>query len=340
MAIHGSYKWRSRWPGNVWSRRAWLGAVCAPGVARAARQAEVQAFDLSLLDEAVTLNELFFVREHFPAPEVSRHDWRLTAAGRKFSYEELADLPLRTVAATLECAENPPGGGLVSHAVWEGVPLRAVMGKTPLSPFVRLRSVDGFSRTIPAEKALHADTLLVLRMNGAPLPPSHGGPLRAVVPGWYGMDAVKWLAGVEFTDEADTGPDYRRRTQSLFGATTGEPVTAMAVKSVFSRPVEGAILSGRQFLLRGAAWAGEARVAQVEVSTDDGSSWKAATMTATAPYCWALWQYPWRIAGAGEYRLAVRATDDRGNTQPGGREGRRADPYEQNAWQRSTVTVV
>ncbi len=325
MAIRAFYKWLSKSPGDRLSRRGLLG---------------VALFDLSLLDEPVTHNELFFVRDHFAPPTISTHDWKLSLPGAQVSYEQLADMPTRTVAATLECAENPPGGGLVSHSVWEGVPLRALLAKAAPNPFVRLSSRDGFARTIPFDKAIHPDTLLVLRMNGSSLPPIHGGPVRALLPGWYGMDWVKWLDSVELTGSPDESKDYRRRTQSLLGAATGDAVRAVQVKSLFSRPIGGAVLASRRFTLRGAAWAGEDSVAKVEVSTDDGATWIAARVDGGKPYCWTLWQCEWKIPRAGEHRLAVRATSSRGASQPAGRDSRRADPYEQNAWQRITVTAL
>lgn len=341
MAIHAFCKWRSKWPGDGLPRRSLVGAALAwPLALRAEREAVVEVFDLSLLDEAVTHNELFFVREHFPAPAVSTHEWKLSVAGAAVSYEQLAEMPTRVVAATLECAENPVGGGLVSHAEWEGVPLKALLEKSAPKAFVRFSSRDGFARYVPYDKAAHPDTLLVLRMNGSTLPPGHGGPVRAMLPGWYGMDWVKWLDSVELRDAADEGKDYRRRTQSLLGAATGDPVGAVGVKSVFARPVDGAVISGRRFTLRGAAWAGENRVAKVEVSADGGNTWLPARFGESKPYCWSLWQCEWKIARAGEYRLVVRASDGRGRVQPPDRDARRSDSYEQNHWQRIVVTAI
>lgn len=339
MAIRASYRWRSKWLGDGLTRRAWLGAALALPAARAAREPAIEIFDLSLLDDPVTHNELFFVREHFPAPAVSTHDWKLSVSGRSLTYDQLTEMPSRSVAATIECAENPVGGGLVSHAVWEGVPLAEIAKRTQ-APFLRLRSRDGFTRVIPTSKALHPDTLLVLRMNGDSLAPSHGGPVRALVPGWYGMDSVKWLEAIEPADAEDTGKDYRRGMQSLLGASTGDAVRGVQVKSVFARPMDGAVLSGRKFILRGAAWAGEQRVSKVEVSTDGGASWRAAQLGERKPYCWALWQSEWRIPAAGEHRLAVRATDEKGAVQPAQRDSRRADAYEQNHIQHITVTAL
>ncbi len=325
MGIRASYKWRSNSPGDGLSRRGFLG---------------VALFDLSLLEDEATHNELFFVHDRSGSPNISTHDWKLNAPGAPLTYEQLSELPTRALDATLECAGNPPGGGLVSHAVWEGVPLKDILNRAAPRAFVRLAARDGFTRVLPFEKAMHPDTLLALRMNGESLPPAHGGPVRLLVPGWYGMDSVKWLDSIELTDTPDESKEYRRRTQSLLGAATGDPVRGVLIKSVFSRPIDGAVLATRRFTLRGAAWAGEGRVAKVEVSTDDGSTWVPARLGEAKPWSWVFWQCDWRIPRAGEHRLAVRATGDRGDAQPAARDPRRADAYEQNAWQRIAVTAI
>jgi hypothetical protein len=114
----------------------------------------------------------------------------------------------------------------------------------------------------------------------------------------------------------------------------------MNVKSAFARPLDGAILAGRKFVVRGAAWAGERAVRKVEVSTDGGRTFQAARLAGSAAaYAWTQWTHEWRIPGAGEYELVVRADDDSGREQPAERAGERADEYEQNSWQRVKVTV-
>src|SRR5258708_37658780 len=131
---------------------------------------------------------------------------------------------------------------------------------------------------------------------------------------------------------ADAGQGYERQVRSLLaGMRTTDAVTAMQVKSVFSRPVDGAILTRRRFTIRGAAWAGENRVRQVEVSTDGGKKWTAARLDSEAsPYAWVCWSYDWRIASAGADDLSGRATDDPGRRQPVERASERADGYALN----------
>src|SRR5437867_11192432 len=153
---------------------------------------------------------------------------------------------------------------------------------------VRLTGADGFSRSIPIEKAMHPDTLIARNMNGEKLPVNHGFPLRAVVPGWYGMDSIKWLRGIEVLSGEAPEQGYSRQVRSLLaGAQRSGPVAAMNVKSAFSRPLDGAILVGRRFVARGAAWGGENRVRQVEISVDGAQLWQPARpLTPPQPYAW------------------------------------------------------
>ena len=267
------------------------------------------------------------------------HDWTWNEAPFEIPVSELTGQPKRDLAVTLECAENPVGGGLVSHAEWTGVALADLLGRAgPLREgrFVRLTGKDGFIRSIPLEKATHRDTLLVYRMNREKLPLVHGGPLRALIPGWYGMDSVKWLRKVEVVADGKND-SYLRRTRA--GET--EPITKMNVKAAFARPVDGAVIFRRSFLARGAAWAGESKVQVVEFSSDGGSSWQTARLLDKAqPYAWVRWEYSWRIASPGDYTLVVRATDDAGDSQPVKLDPARVDEYEQNSRQRVRVTVA
>jgi DMSO/TMAO reductase YedYZ molybdopterin-dependent catalytic subunit len=315
-----------------------------------AQKPEVSSFDLSLLDDGTTPVDLFFVREHFPAPAVSAAGWKLSVGGAvaaplEIPYDDLAGRPRRKLAVTIECAENPVGGGLVSHAEWSGVSLAALIeAARPAADasFVRLSGADGYARTIPLPKAIHPDTLVVNQMNGGKLPVSHGFPLRALIPGWYGMDSIKWLRRVDVLAAAEAGQGYERQVRSLLaGMRTTDPVTAMQVKSAFSRPLDGAILTRRRFVIRGAAWAGENRVRLVEVSTDGGKKWTPARLDREAlPYAWVCWSYDWRIVSAGPYDLSVRATDHQGRRQPAERASDRVDGYELNIPQIIRVTVA
>jgi DMSO/TMAO reductase YedYZ molybdopterin-dependent catalytic subunit len=340
MVTQESCKWPSKYYGERLTRRVLLTSAFA-GLATA-QSSEVSPTDLSLIDDVAVPNELFFIREHFPQPDVlSAATWKLSVAGKNYSFDDVIAKPGKTLSVTLECAENATGGGLVSHAEWRGVSLASLLPPDTKSPFLRLISADGYSRTIPGPKALHPDTIIAYGMNGEKLPLKHGFPLRAIIPGWYGMDAVKWLRRVELLEREERSHPYVRRVNSFFGIREAEPVTAMQVKSVFTRPQDGAILMKRRFILRGMAWAGENRVAKVEVSVDGGTTWHTAALEAVpVEYSWLPWSFDWKVPHAGEYTLIVRARDDKGREQPGQRATERSDGYELNDWQTVKVTAV
>ena len=354
MVVPVSCKWRLKSPGDggqLRLTRRTLLASCLASIA-AAQKSEVSSFDLSLVDEGTTPNQVFFVRHHFGEPTVAPGG-KLAIRGAvasllEMSIDDLSGQPQKTLPVTLECAENPVGGGLVSHAEWSGVSLASLLEKAqprPEARFVRMTGADGYVRTISLAKASEPNTLIAFRMNGEKLPPAHGLPARAIVSGWYGMDSVKWLQRIDLLEHEDTQTpaafSYRRQVKSLLaGARETDPVTAMNVKSAFSRPVDGAFLTGRRFVVRGVAWAGEQRIRKVELSTDGGKKWHDAKASQSQPYAWSHWEYAWTIPAAGEYELIVRATDASGRTQPSERAGDRADGYELNAWQTIRVIVA
>jgi DMSO/TMAO reductase YedYZ molybdopterin-dependent catalytic subunit len=307
--------------------------------------------DLAALQSFRTENERFYIRNHFQTPRLSLPEWRLSVTGqvgspRLVSYPELLRQPARTLTVTLECAGNGVGSGGVSTATWTGIPLVTLLEQAGLSPavkYIRLVGADrgvetssqlplAFARSVPLEKALHPDTLLAFQMNGSDLPLEHGYPLRAIVPGWYGMDSVKWLTRIEALDQSDTGLFMTQRYVAIRLQAIGSdqrPITRMRVKSLITEPREGQSLTKTPQTIRGAAWAGENRVARVEVSTDGGQEWALAKLDRDIRmYSWVLWTYPWEPRHSGAYTIVSRATDDRGNTQPASRDALRIDSYE------------
>jgi DMSO/TMAO reductase YedYZ molybdopterin-dependent catalytic subunit len=305
-------------------------------------QGEASHFDFSLLDDWLTPNDLYFVRHHSTIPAVTSEGWTLSIGGEvahsyKVNCQEIG--PAKRLAATIECAENPVGGGLVSNAEWTGIELSALLERAkPLASarYVRLHGADDYVRTIPLSKASHPDSLIAYRMNGDELPVPHGSPLRAVIPGWYGMDSVKWLRKVELATENED-QTYLRQNATR----SAEPITGMQIKAAFARPLDGAVISGRRFLVRGAAWAGENKVARVEVTTDGGRSWQTARLRdVSRRYAWVRWEMEWVIAASGDYELQVRAADSAGRVPSAARDSGRLDEYEQDSFQRVRVRVL
>ncbi len=182
-------------------------------------------------------------------------------------------------------------------------------------------------RSIPIEKALDPDTLVATHMNGEKLPKHHGFPARILVPGWIGAASMKWVTEITVLDHEFDGfymkPGYRLPTRAL---APGEelkpddvtaPVTRLNVKSVIASPGDGSTARPGTIPVHGVAWAGEADVTGVDISTDGGKTWAPAELGADhAKYAWRLWKYPWTAKNRGDYVIMSRAKDSSGRVQP------------------------
>jgi DMSO/TMAO reductase YedYZ molybdopterin-dependent catalytic subunit len=266
---------------------------------------------------AITPIERFYsVTKNVTDPSVRANDWSLSIEGAvdrpiRFDLEQFRALPSVEQETTLMCINNDPDGGLMSNALWRGVPMPSLIAATkPHAGIVRaiLRSGDNYADTIPFEKAMDPTTLVAYMMNGAPLRAKHGFPARAIVPGWFGEKNVKWIRAIElvtepiegFYEKQGWGPDFHTPTHSRFDAPD------------FTKPLRGKA----SIELRGVAFCGDRGVARVEVSDDDGRTWKTAEFTSHYQrLAWRLWRYEWRPVRRGAYRLAVRATDSAGRVQ-------------------------
>ena len=296
----------------------------------------------------------FFVRNHMHEPsELDPADWRLNIGGEvekpfALTLAELSKLETHSVVNTLECAGNGRGlyrpqvpgvqwgKGAVGTARFAGPRLRDVLqraGVKPTGKHVMFRGLDEvpgkvppFIRSIPIEKALDADTLIATHMNGAPLTKHHGFPARVLVPGWVGAASCKWIAEIKLLDKEFAGnfmnPGYRLPNEPVRPGETvnpenTHPITALSVKSVISGPTDGSNLKAGKISIHGTAWAGEADIAKVEISTDAGATWSPAALgREQSHYAWRLWTYDWKASKTGEYKIMSRATDNQGRTQP------------------------
>jgi DMSO/TMAO reductase YedYZ molybdopterin-dependent catalytic subunit len=296
----------------------------------------------------------FFVRNHMHEPsELNGEDWRLSIGGEvekplTLKLADVSKFEVHTVVNTLECAGNGRslhrpqvpgiqwGKGAVGTARFSGPRLRDVLQRAGIKStgkhimFRGLDEVPGkvppFVRSIPVEKALDGDTLIATHMNGSALTRHHGFPARALVPGWIGAASCKWLTEIKVLEEEFVGnfmsPAYRLPNQPMKPGDTVKPedthpVTALTVKSVIAGPSDDASLKTGSVVVHGAAWAGEADVAKVEISTDGGSTWSAAKLGhEQAHYAWRLWNYEWKAGKSGDYTILSRATDSQGRTQP------------------------
>jgi DMSO/TMAO reductase YedYZ molybdopterin-dependent catalytic subunit len=278
-----------------------------------------------------------YVRNHFPIPA---HPGTLTIAGavRRPLTLTLAELEARrtvTHHVTLECAGNgrsyldpmPPGEpwglGAVGTAEWTGVRLGELLADAGLAPEVveiRSRGSDqgragGLERPIAFERSLPPDVargaLVAFAMNGRPLTPNHGAPLRLVVRGWYGMAAVKWLTEITATTEP-----FRGFFQVERYVVDGKPLGRIAPRAVIVAPADGATVAAGRQLVRGLAWSGLG-IVRVEVSLDRGASWRRARLgPRLSSQAWRSWEFEWRPSAPGEAVLLARAVDADGRLQP------------------------
>lgn len=306
-------------------------------------------------EDLLTPDGLFYVRCHFPVPRIATEEWSLQVEGElerpySLSWDEFRALESRTVTVTMECAGNgrtflePQRSGAqwetgaVGTARWTGVPLSELLRRAGVKSTaceIVLEGADSgvikeaprpggrthFSRSLPLAKAMD-DVLLAHQMNGRPLSPEHGFPLRAVVPGWYGMAAVKWLTRIVAVAEPFGGyyqtVDYSWWERSPGGPTL-RPITAMRVKSQIARPGYLEVVpAGSTCRVHGTAWSGGGDIVRVEVSTDAGASWSDARLIGEPlPNCWRQWEFHWQVPQTpGRTTLMSRATDSAGHVQP------------------------
>ncbi len=306
------------------------------------------------LNGLLTPNELFYVRSHFHAPELDRNTFRLSVSGAvkqpfQLTYADLLAMPAVTRPATLECAGNGriflipqvEGAqwqlGAVSTAEWTGVPVSALLERAGLNPDACEILFEGADRGTPREKpkppgdipyarsvsvAKANDVLLAYKMNGEELTVDHGFPLRAVVPGHYGMASVKWVNHVRAITRPFSGY-FQTSDYAFWDERDGNPVRVplgpMALKSSIARPaVRERVAPGQPFLVTGAAWGGDAFITSVELSTDDGNTWQPAQfLDDPQTGVWRRWTFNWQVpTHPGTYKLRCRATDASGHTQP------------------------
>jgi len=303
------------------------------------------------LSSQITPEHLFYIRNHFPYPAVDLSSWKLQLGGMVdrpayYGYDDLLRMPQHSLSVTLQCAgerrayfhPRTPGEqwelGANSHAVWTGVRLADLLHTAGISSKALEVTFEGmdrgvrtdmpgeyaFTRSLPVEVAHHPDILIALYMNGHPLPFRHGFPARLIVPGWYGMASVKWLHRMTVIDEPFQGPfqtiDYVYDRNSA-GLSPSEPVTSIRLHAIIAQPLDQGVVACGKHWITGVAMSGDHPVAFVEVSTDEGGTWQAASwIDAYEPYAWRRWCYPWEAAGRGTYFIMARATDVTGNTQP------------------------
>jgi DMSO/TMAO reductase YedYZ molybdopterin-dependent catalytic subunit len=308
---------------------------------------------LEALQYPITPIGLHYLLIHFDIPRVDPSQWELLIGGHvrqslALTLDDIKRRPAVTRAVTLECAGNGRANlsprpisqpwlfEAVGNAEWTGTPLRSLLAAVgPLDGAVDVvftgidRGVQGgveqqYERSLSMAEADREEVFLAYAINGQPLPPQHGFPLRLVVPGWYGMTHVKWLRSITVVTQPFRG--YQQEPAYHVTSTwdeLGEPVTRMLPRSLMVPPgIPHFLPRTRQLrlgtcILEGRAWSGRGRIVRVEVSTDGGGSWADAELGGDGgDFGWQSWRYAWGADRAGEYELSCRATDATGNVQP------------------------
>jgi DMSO/TMAO reductase YedYZ molybdopterin-dependent catalytic subunit len=289
----------------------------------------------------------FFIRNHATSPTLDLRTWRLRIEGNaverpvELGFDDLLRLPSRSVTAFVECAGNGRGFfkefmgkvasgtqwrlGAIGVAEWTGVPLGAVLDlarvkrDTPRDILnVLVEGLDSVkvNRPLSLAKAFEDDTLLAYAFNGEPVPADHGFPVRAIIPGWVGINNVKWVGRIEVRNTVIDVPTTTK-TYVLDGPDYPSKVVLrlQTIKSAVALPWGAQLPAGRQ-RVRGFGWSPVGRIKSVEYSLDRGATWAPAVLREpNIARAWVRWDFEWD-AHPGDHVILTRATDDQGNVQP------------------------
>ncbi len=299
-----------------------------------------------LLQYEITPTELFYRIDINPIiPMVNAETWKLTFKGLvdkpyELTYQQLKTMPSVEQASTLGCISNKAGGDLISNALWKGVPLKNLLEQAQIKPnakYIVFRCFDGYDVGIPLKKGLEDGTILAYEMNRAALTPEHGYPLRAIVPNIYGMMNAKWITEIELVDHVYEGFWQRKGWSNVARYNTLSSIVipgSAAIRTKFrgfmpanstlpssNNSTTASSASGKVVSVGGIAFAGTRGISKVEVSIDNGTTWKDAIIKEPlSQYSWVLWAAELNLTGQQqkqqqEYKLSVRATDKSGNVQ-------------------------
>jgi DMSO/TMAO reductase YedYZ molybdopterin-dependent catalytic subunit len=274
-----------------------------------------------------TPNRDFYVTSYGGTPRVDISRWSLKIHGLverplALTYPDIRRMPAVRRMLTLECIGNPPDGSAIGNAEWTGINLKPVLeqaGVQRTAVYVAMRGADGYYTGVPLVEIMRDENWLVYLMNGEPLPPEHGYPLRIFIPGKYGMKQPKWLTELQFVDTPFIGyweargwsnEAWRKVNSGFFYPHPSGilDILSLDTSAKVTAPLE----------LAGWALAGPSGIRQVAVSTDDGATWHAARLAENrSPYIWTVWKYHFAPSKVGDYLVRVRATDGAGTVQPG-----------------------
>lgn len=282
----------------------------------------------ALLASEITSTDLFYRVDINPIPPtVDVNSWRLEIKGLvsqtlTINYEELRAMPSVQQIATLECISNKIGNDLIGTAIWNGIRLKDLLEKSQVKPdarYIVFRCADGYDVGIPLERGFQEGSILAYGMNGETLTTKHGYPVRAIIPGLYGMMNPKWITEIELVGEIYEGYWQKKgwannaqyNTHSFIVIPGNDPV-----RKVFRNLGALNIVVGEEIPIAGVAFAGDRGISKVEVSSDEGATWKEARIKdPLSPYTWVLWATELNVTMKGNYKIIVRATDKTGKIQ-------------------------
>lgn len=279
-----------------------------------------------LPEHLITPLSEFYVQSYALASQVDAEKWQLKITGAlthplTLNFQDILRSPQEDFYLTMECIGNPAGGNLIGNAQWTGTPLLPFLQKAGIKPSAvefAMKGADWYETTLPVKEVMRPDVRLVHRMNGEPLTPEHGYPVRILIPGHFGQKQPKWLVEIKAIDNPKRG----------FWENQGWSNTAEIPTHSLMRQVQDARVWNQRHqvkldragetgwekgvLLAGVALDRSSAIDSIQVSTDNGSTWQTTEQThPTSPHEWTLWRYFWKPTQAGTYTLLARATSQR-----------------------------
>lgn len=310
-------------------------------VARVARRKSVATGATGELPPILTpVDDFYTVSKNFVDPSPERgDDWFIEIDGVVTNPMRITRADLEAMAgpefvSTLTCISNPLAGPLIGTARWTGAPLQTVLERAGIGAGATkliCEGEDGYTDSFPIERALSPEPMIVWAMNGELLPRLHGTPVRLIVPGLYGIKNVKWLTRLTVTNREYEGYWQQRGwTDAAF----------IKTQSRIDEPGDRGVINAGPTEIRGMAFAGDRGIQKVEVSLDNGDSWKEASIfenPSPAGLSWVFWSLPW-VPTQGTYELTVRATDGTGEVQTSEKASELPDGA--SGWHHVTVGVA